>query len=176
MSWPLTLSVADVELDLQVSDTLEPQYLNSVPNENELKQWILTGLACTGNLTEIKQLTVRVVGETEISELNQTYRHKRGATNVLSFPVDLPTDIALPLLGDIVVCVAVLEKEAQLQQKPLQRHWAHIVIHGVLHLLGYDHNTDAEAAVMESLEVEILSKIGYPNPYIEMECHERHKQ
>ena len=115
-------------------------------------------------------LTVRIVGMAEMVELNETYRHKDGVTNVLSFPFEPPPGIPLSQLGDIIVCAPVVKDEAAQQDKPVMQHWAHMVIHGLLHLLSYDHITEAEAEEMETLEVEILSGLGIPNPYLATEA------
>jgi probable rRNA maturation factor len=108
---------------------------------------------------------VRITDEAEIRELNATYRGKDYATNVLSFPFEAPPGVDIPLLGDIVVCAAVVAREAAEQEKPLQAHWAHMVIHGTLHLLGYDHIEEADAEEMEGLEIRLLADLGYANPY-----------
>lgn len=116
------------------------------------------------------EMTIRLVDEAEGRELNHTYRHKDYATNVLSFPADVPDDLLdIPLLGDLVICVAVVEREAQEQGKSLEAHWAHLVIHGCLHLLGYDHIDDDEAEEMEALERELLAELGHPDPYADDE-------
>ena len=116
------------------------------------------------------EMTIRLVDEAEARELNHTYRHKDYATNVLSFPADAPDELLdIPLLGDLVICVAVVEREAAEQGKSLEAHWAHLVIHGCLHLLGYDHIEDEEAEEMESLERELLGQLGHPDPYADDE-------
>lgn len=166
-----------MDLDFQLAEDVEAEYLSGIPSEADFYHWVSISLRQVLNGQSSHQLTVRIVGEDEISQLNQVYRNKQGTTNVLSFPADLPQEINVPLLGDIVVCAAVVSKEAQVQHKPLMHHWAHMVVHGVLHLLGYDHGNDEEAELMESLETDLLSHIGIPNPYIEThveESHERH--
>ena len=115
------------------------------------------------------QLTVRLVDAEEGAELNQEYRHRQGPTNVLSFPFDELFQLQPPLLGDIVICAPQVAAEAREQEKPLLTHWAHLVIHGVLHLLGYDHLDENQALVMEDLEVLILGQLGYPDPYNEQD-------
>ena len=111
------------------------------------------------------ELTVRIVDEAEITALNRQYRGKDGPTNVLSFPYEEIPGIASDLLGDVVICAPVVASESVAQDKPLEAHWAHMVIHGVLHLLGYDHHKEGEASRMESTEAELLADLGYANPY-----------
>lgn len=120
------------------------------------------------------QLTVRIVGVVEATALNQDYRQSQGPTNVLSFPFDEPFQCQPPLLGDIVICAPRVADEARQQGKSELAHWAHLVVHGVLHLLGYDHLDDEQAEVMEGLEVVVLAQLGYPDPYIE-QGHEKNE-
>lgn len=112
-------------------------------------------------------ITVRIVDEAESQTLNRDYRGKDAPTNVLSFPSDLPDFIEEPLLGDLIICTQVVSDEACTQHKTLEAHWAHMVVHGTLHLLGYDHIEDDEAQVMEALETRILVALHYPAPYTE---------
>jgi len=135
------------------------------PDQQQIQHWVDAALAGYDQDTEI---VVRIVDEQESAELNEQYRHKSGPTNILSFPVDLPKGVELDLLGDLVICTPVLEKEALEQGKPLAHHWAHIIVHGVLHLLGYDHIDDADAELMENKEIAILSKLNINNPYTEV--------
>lgn len=120
------------------------------------------------------EVTVRLVDAEESARLNERYRHKPGPTNVLSFPFDAPSDVPLDALrlaaggmplGDLVICVPVVAREADEQGKAPMVHWAHMVVHGTLHLLGFDHISEKDAARMEALEIEILDALGYPNPY-----------
>jgi probable rRNA maturation factor len=111
------------------------------------------------------QLTVRIVDEDEGTALNRDYRGREGATNVLSFPFAEPFMLQPPLLGDVVICAPILVEEARQQNKSLQAHWAHLVVHGVLHLLGYDHEDERQADVMETLEMKILVQLGFADPY-----------
>lgn len=115
------------------------------------------------------ELTLRFVDPEEITQLNHLYRKKNQATNVLAFPATYPENIELeyPLLGDIIVCPVVLKQESQTLNKPLTAHWAHIVIHGVLHLLGYDHIEEDETTKMQAIEIELLAQLGFDNPYAE---------
>jgi len=149
-----------VDIQVDVSDNT-----SKLPTNNQIIEWVKNALS---NDDE-QELTVRLCNIDEIAELNQTYRQKSGPTNVLSFPAELPDELKLPLLGDIVISAAVVEKEANEQKKLLEAHWAHMVVHGVLHLLGYDHINDDEAKIMEEQEIEILQRIGYENPYSTMD-------
>lgn len=132
------------------------------PEPEQIQRWVDAALADYEPDTEI---VVRIVDEQESAELNEQYRHKPGPTNILSFPVEVPDGIELDLLGDLVICAPVLEKEALEQHKVLADHWAHIIVHGVLHLLGYDHIDEAEAELMESKEIAILDTLNILNPY-----------
>jgi probable rRNA maturation factor len=113
------------------------------------------------------ELTIRIVNSAEMIYLNNAYRKQNKTTNVLAFPCSLPDNVELecPLLGDIIICPEVLLDESRQFNKSLEEHWSLIVIHGVLHLLGYDHIKEDEASVMQSLEVKLLCEIGYPDPY-----------
>lgn len=152
----------NVDLDVQYAVADE----GGLPTSEQLKAWV--DAALTGFVEEA-ELTVRIVERDEIQQLNRTYRHQDKPTNVLSFPFEAPPGVELPLLGDVVICAVVVADEAQQQGKPLMAHWAHMVVHGVLHLLGYDHIEDNEAEEMEGLEVEILAELGVANPYAELE-------
>jgi probable rRNA maturation factor len=134
-----------------------------VPSLAQLQMWVDAALV---DISHDNEVVIRLVGEHESQALNEQYRHKLGSTNILSFPVEVPEGVELDLLGDLVVCVPVVAKEAQEQQKALLDHWAHIVIHGVLHLLGYDHIDDADAELMESKEIAMLKKLNIDNPYL----------
>jgi probable rRNA maturation factor len=133
-----------------------------VPAEENLRRWISAALPARERDFEV---SVRLVEEEEIRTLNSTYRHKDYATNVLSFPADLPDELALPLLGDIVVCAQVVKREANEQGKTVDAHWAHMLVHGTLHLLGYDHIEEEEALEMEALETTIITGLGFDPPY-----------
>ncbi|GMR07057.1 MAG: rRNA maturation RNase YbeY [Gammaproteobacteria bacterium] len=135
---------------------------DSVPAQEDFRRW--ANAALEGRQDD-PELTIRVVDQAESTSLNEKYRGKQGATNVLSFPSEAPLEIAGNLLGDLVICAPVVEEEAVAQEKNLDSHWAHMVIHGVLHLIGYDHSSAEAADAMESLEVEILANLDYPNPY-----------
>ncbi|MFT5576707.1 MAG: putative rRNA maturation factor [Bermanella sp.] len=134
-----------------------------LPSHSDFERWVEATLSSHRDDAE---LSIRLVDEAESAELNLQYRLKSGATNVLSFPADLPPELAIPLLGDLVICSPVVEKEAGEQGKPSDAHWAHMVVHGTLHLIGYDHIDDADAEKMEALEINILNTLQYPNPYL----------
>ena len=139
-----------------------------LPPDNVIHKWVAAALEAGGPApAHATEVTVRIVSADEIQRLNREYRDQDKATNVLTFPAPtefLPDDEA-GLLGDVVVCAAVVQEEAIEQRKRLQDHWAHILLHGTLHLLGYDHEEDAEAAEMEALEVRVLGDHGIANPY-----------
>ncbi|ETN91916.1 Endoribonuclease YbeY [Gammaproteobacteria bacterium MOLA455] len=132
------------------------------PDEDSIKRWVSAAIRDERDECE---LSIRIVDEQESADFNQRYRGKNGATNVLSFPFDAVTPEPLPILGDLVICAPVLVREASEQDKTITAHWAHIVIHGVLHLLGYDHIEDQDAEQMESLETEIMLVLDFPPPY-----------
>ena len=113
------------------------------------------------------ELTIRFVSPEEMTVLNHTYRKQNKATNVLAFPSQLPPEIQLeyPLLGDVIICPQVLYVESEELNKTLESHWALIVIHGILHLLGYDHIKDDDATIMQSIEIKLLAELGFANPY-----------
>lgn len=147
-----------VELDLQLATAT-----GDLPGEAQLRQWCELALR---QRTAPSELTIRIVDEAEGRELNHTWRGKDYATNVLSFPAEIPDGLLdIPLLGDLVICAPVVAREAAEQGKRAEAHWAHLVIHGCLHLLGYDHIDDAEAEEMEALERQLLAELGHPDPY-----------
>ncbi|MGL5815835.1 MAG: rRNA maturation RNase YbeY [Aeromonas sp.] len=149
-------------LDLQLA-CANPEGL---PTEAQLQGWLEGTIL---GFQEEAEVTVRLVDEAESRELNHSYRGKDKPTNVLSFPFEAPPGMELPLLGDLVICRQVVEAEAIEQNKPLMAHWAHMVVHGSLHLLGYDHIEDEEAEEMEQLERDILQEMGIPDPYLDDE-------
>lgn len=145
-----------IELEVQRATSFRP-----LPGDRQFERWV--GVALGARSAGI--LTVRLVGSDEMQRLNGRYRGRDAATNVLSFPADLPDAIEMPLLGDVVLCAPLVSEEAQAQGKDPDAHWAHLTIHGVLHLLGHDHDDPADAAVMEELEIELLAGLGIGNPY-----------
>lgn len=135
-----------------------------VPNRRTLSRWALSALSAERRAGVV---CLRIVDESESRTLNARYRDRDRPTNVLSFAADLPeVDLGPRPLGDIVICAPVVAREAAEQGKPTRAHWAHLTVHGVLHLLGYDHGTRAEARVMEGREIAILSALGFDNPYV----------
>ena len=157
-------------LDLQVACDAD-----NLPDEEDFKQWLATAFAIeseqygrTKNLAQPFEITVRIVEPEESQALNNDYRGKNKPTNVLSFPFEMPEGIEgleLSILGDLVICADVVAEEAAQQKKTLGSHWAHMVVHGGLHLLGYDHIKEFEAQEMEALEVDILAQLGVEDPY-----------
>lgn len=149
----------NVIIDLQ----LACENTENLPTETQIQLWAMR--AIQPELSDV-EMTVRIVDEAESQHLNLTYRSKDKPTNVLSFPFECPDEVELGLLGDLVICRQVVEREATEQGKPLMAHWAHMVVHGSLHLLGYDHMNDAEAEEMESLESKIMQSLGFEDPYL----------
>ncbi|MEE2022778.1 rRNA maturation RNase YbeY [Alkalimonas mucilaginosa] len=147
-----------LELDLQQASTA-----SDLPTETQFAQWAELALAAYRSEAE---LTIRLVDSHESQQLNLQYRGKDKPTNVLSFPFQCPPGLSLPLLGDLVICSQVVAEEASLQGKTLQAHWAHMVIHGCLHLVGFDHIKEDEAEQMEQLEIALLAELGFTNPYL----------
>ncbi len=135
-----------------------------IPRSDSFRQWAAAALA-VARRRRASELSIHLVDAAEGRELNRHYRERDYATNVLSFPADLPPGVRLPLLGDLIICAPVIAREAAEQGKPLRHHYAHMTVHGVLHLLGHDHLIDAEAERMEALERRALSGLGIPDPY-----------
>lgn len=147
----------DHHVDIQVA-VEQPE----LPSDNDLKLWVNTALSAASSPFE---LTIRIVDSNESQTLNKQYRGKDKPTNVLSFPFEVPDSVDINLLGDLIICADVVKQESIAQNKPLKHHWAHMVIHGCLHLLGYDHISEDEAQEMESLEIEKLATLGIKDPY-----------
>jgi len=151
-------------LDLQ--NAIDSQ---QVPVKKSIEHWILTTLAQVDKHFVQPEITIRIVSQEEIQTLNQQYRDQNKPTNVLSFPFEVPEMIPIEevgeLLGDLVICESILLQEAKQQKKSLESHWAHMVVHGILHLLGFDHIENRDAEKMEALEVKVLSDLGIKDPY-----------
>ena len=154
----------DLQLDLQIAVEKE----HDLPTEDQLILWATSALI-TRTCYEEPELTIRIVDEEESQELNHEYRGKDKPTNVLSFPFEAPAHVPIPLLGDLVICKQVVEREAIEQGKTLTAHWAHMTVHGCLHLLGYDHIDDEEAEEMEGIERIVMANLGFEDPYIDDE-------
>jgi len=149
-----------------MSVILDVQYeVEAGPDEDDIRRWVEAVLAAEKHAADV-ELTVRIVGVDEIADLNARYRDKTGPTNILSFPFEAPPSVELDLLGDLVIAAPVVVKEAQEQHKTEMAHWAHMLVHGTLHLLGYNHQAPAEAEDMEAREIHILQNLGYSNPYL----------
>lgn len=144
-----------------IQDASEAGYF---PDRFLIQRWVNLVLKDFPEQTEI---CIRMVGSNESQLLNNRYRNKDKPTNILSFTSTIPSSVQLErvLLGDLVVCTSIVNQEAKAQKKDNLAHWAHIIMHGVLHLLGYDHIKDDDAYVMESLEIKLLAELGYPDPY-----------
>jgi len=135
---------------------------NGLPDEEAFENWVAA--AAKGRRKTV-EVSIRVVDGVEGQALNLKYRHKDYPTNVLSFPAEMIPGLSLPLIGDVVLCAPVVAKEAHDQGKSLDEHYAHLTVHGVLHLLGFHHETVAEARAMEAMEIQVLESLGIPDPY-----------
>ena len=151
-------------IDLQIAS----ENSEGLPTLEQFTHCVETALAFEAQTEDFPEteMTIRIVDEEESQTLNREYRGKDYPTNVLSFPFEVPEGIELPLLGDLVICRQVMEREAKEQQISLASHWAHLAVHGTLHLLGYDHIEEAEAEEMEGLETQIMQKLGFEDPYL----------
>lgn len=152
------------EIELQLDMQLAVEKENNLPGEDELNLWATAALTLRTEHEE-PELTIRIVDEAESQELNSEYRGKDKPTNVLSFPFEAPAHVPIPLLGDLIVCKQVVEREAIEQGKTLTAHWAHMIVHGCLHLLGFDHIEDEEAEEMEGIERIVMKDLGFEDPY-----------
>ncbi|OCG02307.1 rRNA maturation RNase YbeY [Gilliamella sp. wkB112] len=150
--------MSEIILDLQIATSDH----ENLPTEPQIMQWLEVILP---QFMDKAEITIRIVDAAESQQLNNTYRHKDKPTNVLSFPFESPIEIEVPLLGDLIICKQIVEAEAKEQQKPLTSHWAHMIVHGCLHLLGYDHILDEEAEEMENIEIDIMQQLGFADPY-----------
>ncbi|MCW9013356.1 MAG: rRNA maturation RNase YbeY [Gammaproteobacteria bacterium] len=152
-----------VEIDVQYSENLSDS--DEPPSISEFQAWANLAMREDKDV----QLSIRIVDADESQALNNAYRGKNKPTNVLSFPMDIPPgmpeDLGVAMLGDLAICASVVEREAREQNKPSRDHWAHMTIHGMLHLQGYDHIEDNQAEQMESLEIDLLQQLGIANPY-----------
>lgn len=158
MSLALEITISD---ELESAASTENDLPDFVPDPELLQTWADAAYLDA----EPAVVSVLVTTMTEIRELNKQYRNKDKTTNVLSFPIQSPEEIDVVLLGDIVLCARVIKQEASQQSKSEESHWAHMIVHSVLHLQGYDHVNDDDAEVMEKLEIKILQQLGFENPY-----------
>lgn len=146
-------------------DIQNPESHSGIPAEADLLQWA----QAAWQERHEAGVVLRIVGEEESRTFNRDYRNKDNPTNILSFPYDMPSfpdeDEEAEYLGDLIICLPILEREASEQGKTVTQHWAHLLVHGLLHLQGYDHTNDDEAEEMEALEADILVRLGFPNPY-----------
>lgn len=147
-----------VMIELSISEDVDEAAL---PAEEKFLLWAESSYC--GDDETIASL--QIVGSDEMQVLNKNYRGKDKATNVLSFPMELPEEVGINILGDLALCAEVIESEAKQQTKKSEAHWAHMLVHGMLHLQGYDHIEDDEAEVMEAKEIGILQQLGFDNPY-----------
>ena len=147
-----------ITIDLQ-NESSSP----SIPDVQQLKAWVESALLSSH---ENLEQSIRIVDEAESQQLNKAYRAIDKPTNILSFPAEVSSYLDYDHLGDLVICAPVVESEALQQNKPLTAHWTHMVVHGMLHLQGYDHIDEEQARQMEVLEIEILSSLGHTNPYL----------
>lgn len=146
----------------QIKIALQIRTRAFIPSRYYLQCWVNKALI---SRTKLSEITIRLVDKKESAALNVSFRHKKGPTNILSFPFEPPPDVYSPLLGDLVIYAGLVNSEAKQQQKTRLAHWAHLVIHGCLHLVGYDHIEPKDANKMETLEIQLLEELGYENPY-----------
>ena len=151
-----------VTIEMSVSDDLDADE-GDIPEAALVQQWAEKACLCDDQVIT----SVQIVSKDEMRELNNTWRGKNRPTNVLSFPMQSPDEVDPKILGDLVLCADVINTEARQQHKPEQAHWAHMVVHGMLHLQGYDHIDEHQAEEMEALEIRILDQLGFDNPYLE---------
>ena len=147
---------------MPIKISVQRPYRGAGPSRSQLQRWARQALATRRTHAA---LTVRIVDIPESAALNAAWRQRSGPTNVLSFPVSGLEEVAPELLGDIVICAPLVTTEAAAQGKLLEAHWAHLVVHGTLHLLGFDHVEEPQARAMEALECELLTALGFPDPY-----------
>jgi probable rRNA maturation factor len=151
-----------VTIEMSVSENLDAEE-EDIPDAAMVQHWAEKACLCDDPLIT----SVRIVSKDEMRELNHIWRGRNSPTNVLSFPMQSPDEVDLKILGDLALCADVINSEARQQHKPVQAHWAHMVVHGMLHLQGYDHIDEHQADEMEALEIRVLDQLGFENPYLE---------
>ena len=159
-----------LDLDIQYPDDADGNEIayhpvSGLPSPAQFTAWVREAVGAVPTA-----MTLRLAHLHEAAQLNMKFRGKDYATNVLSFPLEFPAETGIPYIGDIVICPEVVAREALEQHKPLLAHYAHLTVHGVLHLLGYDHENDDDALEMETLETQILATLGFPDPYQPVEA------
>lgn len=150
-------------IDLQLAYEGDAAIAADIPQASQLQQWADMVFVMLDLYDQ--EMTLRFVGIEESQSLNHQFRGKDKPTNVLSFPFESPPGMEMPLLGDLVVCAPIISREASEQNKKVAHHYAHMIVHGILHLLGYDHIDDAQAEEMEALEIRILAELAIDDPY-----------
>lgn len=160
-----------IDLSADVADS------QALPSLEDFSLWVNTAIKAKPikPIPRKPELSIRLVDNEESQALNKQYRSKDKPTNVLSFPAEFPEGVDVPLLGDLVICAPVVISEASEQNKTAFSHWAHMTIHGTLHLMGYDHIADADATLMEATETQLLQSLGYANPYATPNVTEPHQ-
>lgn len=153
-----------LDLDWHVAEDVDTELLNTIPDSTLVSNWLNTALANIQHNDSV-EVGIRVIGSDESHRLNQQYRNQAKATNVLSFESELPDYIPSNFIGDLAICASIVVEEALTQNKSINDHWAHLCIHGLLHLLGYDHINENDADIMESAEIKILAQLGIDDPY-----------
>lgn len=153
-----------LELDFEIADDIEPALAPLVPSAALVNKWLSSVLSHLQYSAPI-EINIKVVSQQESHYLNHTYRNKDKPTNVLSFESDLPDFVPSNLIGDLAICAYIVHTEAEQQHKAPEHHWAHMCIHGLLHLLGYDHIAQIDAQTMEAIEVAVLAQLGIDDPY-----------
>ena len=151
-----------VIIEMSVSESAESED-EDIPDTTSIQLWADKACFCDDQVV----ISIQIVSAEEMRELNRTWRGKNKPTNVLSFPMQTPHEVHLKMIGDLALCPAVINAEASAQHKPYDAHWAHMLVHGMLHLQGYDHIDETEADEMEALEIRLLGELGYQNPYLE---------
>lgn len=151
-----------VTIEMSVSEDLDAD-AGDIPEAALVQQWAEKACSCDDQVIT----SVQIVSKNEMHELNNTWRGRNRPTNVLSFPMQSPDQVDLKILGDLALCAYVINTEARQQHKSAQAHWAHMIVHGMLHLQGYDHIEEHQADEMEALEIRILDQLGFDNPYLE---------